>query len=244
MEDIYEGNLPPFIRLFHELNISPASPFEFEADDFEPDEEVNADVFYELDYTEIRPCPTVSIPMYVCAYDIETYSDSGNFPVASNPTDEVIQIGPLVLAKKPKYGNPDDFPFKKGGSVKKGKKVKQQVSLDTINKSSSITKQDFSKVEMRVGTVISAEYVEGSDKLLRLIVSLGELGERQIFSGIREWVKPEEIVNYKVIIVCNLAPRKMRFGTSEGMMISSDTLDGKVSPILLPEYLKEGSILS
>lgn len=93
MEDIYEGNLPPFIRLFHELNISPASPFEFEADDFEPDEEVNADVFYELDYTEITPRPSVSIPMYVCAYDIETYSDSGNFPVATNPTDEVIQIG-------------------------------------------------------------------------------------------------------------------------------------------------------
>jgi hypothetical protein len=46
--------------------------------------------------------------------------------------DEVIQIGPLVLAKKPKYGNPDDFPFKKGGSVKKGKKVKQQVSLDAM----------------------------------------------------------------------------------------------------------------
>ena len=92
-EDIYEGNLPPFIRLFHELNISPASPFEFEADDYEPDEDVNADVFYELNYKEITPKPSASIPMYVSAYDIETYSDSGNFPVSTNVTDEVIQIG-------------------------------------------------------------------------------------------------------------------------------------------------------
>ena len=93
IEDIYEGNLPPFIRLFHELNISPASPFEFETDDFEPDEDVNADVFYELNYKDIIPKASVSIPMYVSAYDIETYSDSGNFPVSTNVTDEVIQIG-------------------------------------------------------------------------------------------------------------------------------------------------------
>lgn len=97
---------------------------------------------------------------------------------------------------------------------------------------------------MRVGTVISAEFVEGSDKLLRLVVSLGTLGERQIFSGIREWVKPEEIANRKVIIVSNLNPRKMRFGTSEGMMLSTDTVDGKISPVYLPENLKEGSLLS
>ncbi len=124
------------------------------------------------------------------------------------------------------------------------KDMKQQMPLDNENKTKVISIQDFSKVEMRVGTVIIAECVEGSDKLLKLIVSLGELGERQIFSGIREWVKPEEIVNHKVIIVCNLAPRKMRFGASEGMMLSTDTIEGKVSPILLPEYLKEGSVLS
>ena len=124
------------------------------------------------------------------------------------------------------------------------KDIKQKMPPDAEIKNEVITIQDFAKVEMRVATVISAECVEGSDKLLKLIVSLGELGERQIFSGIREWVKPEEIVNHKVIIVCNLAPRKMRFGTSEGMMLSTDTIEGKISPILLPEYLKEGSVLS
>lgn len=124
------------------------------------------------------------------------------------------------------------------------KETKQQMPSDIENKNAVISIQDFSKVEMRVGTVLSAECVDGSDKLLKLIVSLGDLGERQIFSGIREWVKPEEIVNHKVIIVSNLAPRKMRFGISEGMMLSSETIEGKISPILLPENLKEGSILS
>ena len=57
-------------------------------------------------------------------------------------------------------------------------------------------------------------------------------------------LKPEEVINHKVIIVCNLAPRKMRFGTSEGMMLSTDTVEGKVNPVFLPEYLKEGAILS
>jgi DNA polymerase elongation subunit (family B) len=83
-EDVYEANLPPFIRLFHELNISPASPIEFEGDDFEPDDDVNADVFYEIDYKSVTPNSSATIPLYTSAYDIETYSESGNFPVSTN----------------------------------------------------------------------------------------------------------------------------------------------------------------
>ena len=90
--DIFEANLPPFIKLFHELDISPASPFEFEADDYEA-EDVNADVFYELSYKDIKSVPEKNIPLLIAAYDIETYSESGNFPVPTNPADEIIQIG-------------------------------------------------------------------------------------------------------------------------------------------------------
>ena len=114
----------------------------------------------------------------------------------------------------------------------------------TQSNTPTISIDDFVKIDMRVGTVISAELIDGSDKLLKLIVSLGELGSKQIFAGIRQWVKPEEIANKKVIIVSNLAPRKMKFGNSEGMMLATDTVDGKVSPIYLPEDLKEGSRLS
>ena len=80
-EDIFEANLPPFIRLFHEMDLSPASPFEFEADDYDPDEGVHVDVFYEVRYDEIKSAATQNIPLLVAAYDIETYSFSV-FPVS------------------------------------------------------------------------------------------------------------------------------------------------------------------
>ena len=104
--------------------------------------------------------------------------------------------------------------------------------------------EEFSKIDLRVGLVTSAEIVEGSDKLLRLQVSVGELGSRQILSGIRAWVKPEAIVNRFVVVVVNLAPRKMKFGVSEGMLLSAEMLDGGVSPMFAPENLKEGARLS
>jgi DNA polymerase elongation subunit (family B) len=92
VEDIYETNLPPFIRLFHELNLSPASAIEFEGDDFEPDDNMHVDVFYEVPYEEIKASDK-QIPLLIAAYDIETYSVSGLFPVATNPGDEIMQIG-------------------------------------------------------------------------------------------------------------------------------------------------------
>jgi DNA polymerase elongation subunit (family B) len=92
-EDIFEANLPPFIRLFHEMDLCPASPFEFEADDYDPDEGVHVDVFYEVSYDQIKSAATKTIPLLVAGYDIETYSVSGLFPVATNPGDEIMQIG-------------------------------------------------------------------------------------------------------------------------------------------------------
>jgi len=93
LEDIYEANLPPFIRLFHELDIAPASPISFEAEEEEADDDENVDVSFTVDYQEVTPEPSAKIPLYAAAYDIETYSASGNFPVSSNPEDEIIQIG-------------------------------------------------------------------------------------------------------------------------------------------------------
>jgi DNA polymerase elongation subunit (family B) len=92
-EDVFEANLPPFIRLFHEMDLSPASPFEFEADDYEPEDNTCVDVFYEVDYKEINSAANKNIPLLVAGYDIETYSASGLFPVATNPGDEIMQIG-------------------------------------------------------------------------------------------------------------------------------------------------------
>lgn len=81
---------------------------------------------------------------------------------------------------------------------------------------------DFAKLDLRVGKVVACEFVEGSDKLLRFELDAGELGTRQIFSGIRgSYGEPEKLVGRSVVFIANLAPRKMRFGISEGMILSA-----------------------
>ncbi|WP_024890713.1 methionine--tRNA ligase [Luteimonas huabeiensis] len=81
---------------------------------------------------------------------------------------------------------------------------------------------DFAKLDLRIGKVLACEFVEGSDKLLRFELDAGELGKRQIFSGIRaSYGQPEALVGRNVVFIANLAPRKMRFGLSEGMILSA-----------------------
>ncbi|HEY2395139.1 MAG TPA: methionine--tRNA ligase [Rudaea sp.] len=81
---------------------------------------------------------------------------------------------------------------------------------------------DFAKLDLRIGTVLQCEFVDGSDKLLRFELDAGELGRRQIFSGIRAaYQEPAKLVGRKVVFIANLAPRKMRFGLSEGMILSA-----------------------
>jgi len=86
----------------------------------------------------------------------------------------------------------------------------------------TISIDDFAKLDLRVGKVVTCEFVEGSDKLLRFELDAGPLGSRQIFSGIRAaYQEPEKLVGRNVVFIANLAPRKMRFGLSEGMILSA-----------------------
>ena len=81
---------------------------------------------------------------------------------------------------------------------------------------------DFAKLDLRIGKVVACELVEGSDKLLRFELDAGALGTRQIFSGIRaSYPEPEKLVGRNVVFIANLTPRKMRFGLSEGMILSA-----------------------
>ncbi|MEN5221029.1 MAG: methionine--tRNA ligase [Stenotrophomonas sp.] len=81
---------------------------------------------------------------------------------------------------------------------------------------------DFAKLDLRIGKVLVCEFVEGSDKLLRFELDAGDLGKRQIFSGIRaSYGEPAQLVGRSVVFIANLAPRKMRFGLSEGMILSA-----------------------
>jgi methionyl-tRNA synthetase len=84
-----------------------------------------------------------------------------------------------------------------------------------------ITIDDFSKVDLRIAKITMAEHVEGADKLLKLTLDVGPLGTRQVFAGIKSAYDPAALVGKHVVVVANLAPRKMKFGLSEGMILAA-----------------------
>jgi methionyl-tRNA synthetase len=85
----------------------------------------------------------------------------------------------------------------------------------------SIALDEFLRIDLRVARVLEADLIEGADKLLKLKVDVGELGVRQIFAGIRSAYDPKTLIGRLIVVVANLEPRKMRFGTSEGMMLAA-----------------------
>ena len=96
--------------------------------------------------------------------------------------------------------------------------------------SSAITIDDFAKVDLRVAKIVDCEVVEGSDKLLRLTLDVGEGRLRNVFSGIKSAYKPEDLKGKLTVMVANLAPRKMKFGISEGMVLAASAADEKANP--------------
>ena len=95
---------------------------------------------------------------------------------------------------------------------------------------------DFAKIDLRIAKIVNAEHVEGSDKLLRLTLDVGEGKTRSVFSGIKNAYKPEDLIGKLTVVVANLAPRKMKFGLSEGMVLAASHADEKNHPGL---YLLE-----
>jgi methionyl-tRNA synthetase len=89
---------------------------------------------------------------------------------------------------------------------------------------------DFTKVDLRIAKIVKAEHVDGSDKLLRLTLDVGEGRLRNVFSGIKSAYKPENLEGKLTVMVANLAPRKMKFGISEGMVLAASDADEKKNP--------------
>jgi methionyl-tRNA synthetase len=87
---------------------------------------------------------------------------------------------------------------------------------------------DFMKVDLRVAKVIEASYVEGADKLLAIKLDLGHLGTKNVFAGIKSVYEPSQLEGKLVAMVYNLAPRKMKFGVSEGMILAASDSDGGI----------------
>ncbi len=132
----------------------------------------------------------------------------------------------------PAQGEAADAKAAKGQNAKGGKGEGQKAAAGAQASSAQsggastgdgawITIDDFMKPELRVARIISAEAVEGSTKLLRLMLDLGDDRPRQVFSGISAFYKPEALVDRLTIVVANLKPRKMKFGLSEGMVLAA-----------------------
>ncbi|MCG2592113.1 methionine--tRNA ligase [Ramlibacter sp. XY19] len=94
----------------------------------------------------------------------------------------------------------------------------------------AITIDDFAKIDLRIAKIVECKAVEGSTKLLQLTLDAGEGRMRNVFSGIASAYKPEELVGKLTVLVANLAPRKMKFGVSEGMVLAASHGDEKANP--------------
>jgi methionyl-tRNA synthetase len=113
----------------------------------------------------------------------------------------------------------------------KPKKTVVDSNIDPI--ADEIQFDDFAKTDLRIAKIVNAEHVEGADKLLQLTLDIG-LGEKNVFAGIKSAYQPEDLIGKLTVMVANLAPRKMRFGLSEGMVLAAGP-GGKDLFILNPD---------
>ena len=111
---------------------------------------------------------------------------------------------------------------------------KQQHAAQTAETASPhISIDDFTKVDLRIAKIVAAEHVEGADKLIRLQLDIGEDKPRQVFAGIKSAYDPASLVGRMTVMVANLAPRKMKFGLSEGMVLAASDPDGKTGGLYI-----------
>ncbi|MBT4856434.1 methionine--tRNA ligase [bacterium] len=133
--------------------------------------------------------------------------------------------------------------FKKIERKKVSEEVKVVEKKEEVKESGIIDIKDFMKVNLVVGTIESAEAVEGSDKLLKLQVNCGDKGVRQIFAGVKKFYEPEALVGKQAVFVVNLKPRKIMGMESQGMMLFAEKEDGGLSFISPGAQVPNGSAL-
>ena len=152
-------------------------------------------------------------------------------PGISSATEEFLACGPLswnsgetpllgtdINTFQPLLTRIDEKAVTK--MVEQSKQTLPGEVLTQPDETQPVSIDDFLKVDLRVARVLSAEAVDGADKLIRVVVDVGD-EQRTVLAGIKSAYSPEELVGRQVVLVANLAPRKMRFGTSEGMLLAA-----------------------
>ena len=164
------------------------------------------------------------------------WTDAGVLPSQINPfkhlmqrveptmLDELFEIPAAAEAAKPKAqpsanatSTARPSPTEVGGLAPGGEPLAPTITID-----------DFVKIDLRVARIVNCEQVEGSTKLLRLTLDVGEGRLRNVFSGIQSAYTPEQLIGRLTVVVANLAPRKMKFGVSEGMVLAASHFDAKI----------------
>lgn len=100
-----------------------------------------------------------------------------------------------------------------------------------------VSYQDFAKVDIRVGTIVKVEEIPDSEKLLKLKIDFGELGEKQILSGIKKWYSPEDLLGSQACFAFNIEPRQMMGLISEGMILAVTSEDASKPILLAPKEI-------
>ena len=114
--------------------------------------------------------------------------------------------------------------------------------IESPHMADNITYDDFAKLEIRIGTVIAAEAIPDTDKLIKCTIDFGEMGQRTIVSGIAKWKKPEGLIGMQLPYVFNLAPRVLRGVESQGMLLAASD-DNGVALLHAERHLKPGTLL-
>jgi len=127
------------------------------------------------------------------------------------------KIEAMVDANKQNLAPSEEKPAKASKKSKKAKGSKEDANPPIAE---TISFDEFAKIDLRVAKIVKAEHVEGADKLLQLTLDIGD-GTRNVFAGIKSAYTPEQLQGKNTVMVANLAPRKMRFGLSEGMVLAA-----------------------
>lgn len=147
------------------------------------------------------------------------------------------QVDALVKANQQNLEQtaPESKPNKEKGKEKKAetKSAAAAGSVATAEAGALCTIDDFGKVDLRIAKIVAANHVEGADKLVQLTLDIGEEKTRNVFAGIKSAYDPAQLVGRLTVMVANLAPRKMKFGLSEGMVLAASDSNGAVPGLFL-----------
>jgi len=171
-----------------------------------------------------------------------TWDDAAREPAGVRPyrhlTTRIDQKQVDALVEGPKMATQPAVPATTGPSKQQGDKlagaVAEAAGTAPAAAPAPLTIDEFGRVDLRIARIVAAEHVEGADKLLRLTLDIGEARPRTVFAGIKSAYKPEDLVGRLTPMVANLAPRKMKFGLSEGMVLAASG-DGPGIFLLSPD---------